>query len=104
MLYYVGDLDPEGLGMAQRLMDRFVGHVQLLAMDEVSFEQAARPTSISQQRMQQLRTLKEPSLIKIAKCIETTHQIGLQEGFIKHLNKSIEALFDEFDLKMNVLD
>lgn len=92
-LYYVGDLDPEGLVMAQRLLEVFPDNVKLIAMNHGNFCLAAQPSEITASRLKQLRVIKEPALKKVANLIIETEKVAYQEGFIGEL---LEELGQEF--------
>lgn len=88
-IYYVGDLNLEGLLMAQRLLNRFPNFVQTIGMTLLNYEKAKVQTEISDNRLKQLRALKDPNLQKIALKIEKNQEIAMQEGFISELIEAI---------------
>lgn len=94
-IYYVGDLDPEGLGMAQRLLDMFPDYLTTIAMDTANFDKAAKSADISEKRLKQLNSINNPKLCAVADRIRETKMIALQEGFIRELIDEIEWEFCE---------
>lgn len=92
-IYYVGDMDPEGLVMAQQLLQTFPKHAQTIAMDKTNFKIAKQKTQISDTRLKKLRLIKEPKLKEVANLIQETHEIALQEGFIEELIWQVLAVF-----------
>ncbi|GAA4062457.1 TIGR02679 domain-containing protein [Amphibacillus indicireducens] len=84
-MYYVGDLDPEGLVMAQSLLNRFPDNMKTVGMNLNNYHLASRPSTLTEQRLKQLRLIKEPSLIEIAEQIKETGQTAMQEGFLREL-------------------
>lgn len=94
-IYYVGDLDPEGLVMAQQLLQTFPDHAQTIAMDKSSFKAARKKDEISDVRLKKLRLIKESNLKEVANLIQETHYIALQEGFIEELMWQLMAVFGE---------
>lgn len=91
--YYVGDLDPEGLLMAQRLLEIFPDNANTIGMNLDNYHQASKPSNVSHRRLKQLRAIKESSLKKIAdRMIETGH-IAYQEGFIQELIEEVNRKF-----------
>ena len=92
-IYYVGDMDPEGLVMAQQLLQTFPKHAQTIAMDKTNFKIAKQKTQISDTRLKKLRLIKEPHLNEVANLIQETQEIALQEGFIEELIWQVLAVF-----------
>lgn len=92
-VYYVGDLDPEGVLMAQRLLELFPDNAKTIGMNLENYYLAAKKGNVSQIRLKQLRAIKEPALKKIADKMRETSQITYQEGFIQEL---IEEVRQEF--------
>ena len=84
-MYYVGDLDPEGLVMAQSLLNRFPNNMKTVGMSLNNYHLARRSSTLTDQRLKQLRLIKEPHLIEIAKQIKVTGQTAMQEGFLSEL-------------------
>lgn len=84
-MYYVGDLDPEGLVMAQTLLNRFPNNMQTVGMNLNNYHLTSQPSTLTEQRLKQLRLIKEPNLIEIAEQIKATGQTAMQEGFLKEL-------------------
>lgn len=93
-LFYVGDMDPEGLVMAQQLVQVFPEHCQTIAMNHANYQTAAKESLVSETRLKQLRLMKDPQLKRIANQIRETKQIALQEGFIEEL---IWEVLEEFE-------
>ncbi|KAF1298452.1 hypothetical protein BAU15_11905 [Enterococcus sp. JM4C] len=94
-LYYVGDMDPEGLFMVQRLIDAFPEHLQTIAMNLATYQKIATKSELSAARIKQLQRIQDPRLAPVAEKIKVTHQIALQEGFLTELMDEIEWEFAE---------
>ena len=88
-IYYVGDLDPEGILMAHRLLQMFPNNVRTVGMNLENYRLAARPSAVSQTRLKQLRIVNEPSLKVIVDCIIETGEVAYQEGFINELIQEV---------------
>src|SRR5690625_5522313 len=66
-LYYAGDFDPEGLGMAQRLLNRYPEHVELWRMDPDAY-QASHPVNVLPPvRVEKLKGIVHEDLIDVDK-------------------------------------
>lgn len=94
-LYYSGDLDPEGLLMAQRLIEMFPEKVEHLCMETSSFQQASVLAEISEPRLKQLKKLKEPELQLVGELIRKTGRVAYQEGLLANLILVISSKFEQ---------
>lgn len=92
-LYYVGDLDPEGLLMAQRLLEMFPEHMQTIAMNLQTFAKAKTAAVLSPNRLKQMGKLRDPKLRLIADEIKMSGCTAMQEGFIEELIDEVEWEF-----------
>lgn len=95
-LYYSGDMDPEGLLMAQRILDIFPENTHTIGMNLTNYQEVALTHKISEQRLKQLRKIKDSGLKLVADRMEETHQIALQEGFLEQLMNDVKRVFDPF--------
>ncbi|MGX7197532.1 TIGR02679 domain-containing protein [Enterococcus olivae] len=93
-MYYVGDMDPEGLVMAQRLKEAFPEVLQTIGMTTEIFQKYAQPVNISERRIKQLRLITEPSILIIARLIEEQQTCAYQEGFIDELLTEVRREFE----------
>lgn len=79
---YSGDLDPEGMLIADRLLRRFPEAVQLWRMDEKSYLESMSEEIISDKRLSQLKKLHHPGLIKVAEVMQREGRAGYQEAMV----------------------
>ncbi|WP_188204998.1 TIGR02679 domain-containing protein [Desemzia incerta] len=93
-IYYVGDLDPEGILMAQRLLEIFPDNGNTIGMNLDNYHLASKSSDVSQRRLKQLRVVKELSLKQLSERIIETGQVAYQEGFIHELVKEVEKVFN----------
>lgn len=87
MLYYTGDYDPEGLGIAQRLKDRYKDRLILWEYKPEYYLRAGKQEylpegSISAERIKKLEKLKEPELLEIAELIRKNGKAVYQETML----------------------
>ncbi|WP_168413079.1 TIGR02679 domain-containing protein [Bacillus salacetis] len=82
-IYYSGDLDPEGMLIADRLVGRFPEAVQLWRMDEKSYLEGRSEEIISDKRLSQLKKLRHPGLNKVAEGIQREKRAGYQEALVE---------------------
>lgn len=94
-IYYSGDFDPEGLLIADRLMTRYPNQVKLLKMDVEAYQKSAPIKPISEQRLKQLKKLKNKELKPLGEAILQQEVAGYQEGILEYLIKDIEEIILE---------
>lgn len=86
-LHYAGDFDPEGLGIAQRLKDRYADQLILWEYKPEHYLRACKKEyvpeeGISPERMKKMEKLKEPELLKIAELIRKNGKAVYQETLL----------------------
>lgn len=80
-LYYCGDMDPEGLLIADRLKQRYQDQLILWHYDEVDYMKAKSNTYASKQRCKMISQIKNTKLLEIGKQL-SYEPIGYQEHLI----------------------
>jgi uncharacterized protein (TIGR02679 family) len=83
-LYYSGDLDPEGLLMAQRLKDRYQRHVSFWRMDRNSYELSISEEDVSA-RLAKIKSITAPELLDTINALMERKKAGYQEGLVNEL-------------------
>ncbi|WP_059172388.1 TIGR02679 family protein [Bacillus sp. FJAT-27445] len=89
-IHYAGDLDPEGLHMAQRLKQRYPGNVLIWRMDPESYRIAISEESIGL-RVSQLGAITDPILKETAEVMAKEGKASYQEGLIDLLVGDIKS-------------
>lgn len=87
-LYYCGDFDPEGLLIAQKLLDRFP-QIQLWMYTEEAFKLSISENVLSDARLTMLDNLHNDELKVIAKLMKKSKRCGYQEKLINHYIQDI---------------
>ena len=87
-LHYAGDFDPEGLGIAQRLKDRYGSRLELWEYKPEYYLRARSAENlpeetISPERMKKLDKLKDAELVKIADLIRQYGKAVYQETMLE---------------------
>ncbi|BAQ10200.1 hypothetical protein OXB_1729 [Bacillus sp. OxB-1] len=82
-LHYSGDFDPEGLSMAQRLLERFPGYVDLWCMDVNTYRLSKPLKKLEPERLSKLNGINHPSLIELSEAIKTEGKAGYQEAIVE---------------------
>lgn len=82
LLYYAGDFDPEGLGMAQRLLERYPENIRLWHMNEQAYKLSAPVTRLSKERLKKLDGIFHEELIDVARAMARVGKAGYQEALV----------------------
>jgi uncharacterized protein (TIGR02679 family) len=93
-IYYSGDLDPEGMLIADRLVRRFPKAVRLWRMDEKSYLEAMSDEIISDKRLSQLKKLHYPGLNKVAEVMQSKKRAGYQEAMVEVMVEDLKRELD----------
>lgn len=88
-IYYAGDLDPEGLLMAQRLKNRYPENIKIWRMDKESYLSALSEEKI-EERTSQLKNLEDPDLKMTAELMLKHGFAAYQEGLVEWLIADIQ--------------
>lgn len=88
-IYYSGDMDPEGLLIADKIKQRYPS-TKLWCYDVRQYEISKSKEQATDQRMHMLDALKDEALIRIGKCIsENKNRVGCQENMIEEYHKTL---------------
>ena len=88
-IYYSGDLDPDGLGIADRLWQRFGDHIHMWRMSEEDYEKSLSGEPIDRLGMAKLEHIRHPLLKKTAAAIRKKACAGYQENILEELREDI---------------
>ncbi|WP_161879239.1 TIGR02679 family protein [Alkalibacterium sp. MB6] len=96
-LHYASDLDPEGLGMAYRLLNRYPQHAKLWKMDTPSYRKSlSKNETLSEARLNQLLSIDHPQLQDVKNEMMREKFPGYQEALLDEmvveLKKEMEAI------------
>ena len=88
--YYSGDMDPEGLLIADKIKQRYPS-IKLWCYDVRHYEISKSKEQAADQRMHMLDALKDGALIQIEKCIcENKNRVGYQENMIEEYYNNLD--------------
>lgn len=91
-IYYSGDFDPEGLGMAEKLLRRYPDHVRLWKMDVEAYKQSLAEVILSKERLNKLNSLVAPELMPVAEKMRQIHRAGYQEALVDQMIEDFKNL------------
>lgn len=90
VLHYAGDFDPEGLGMAQRLLERYPGgQVQLWHMDLDSYLRSNPVKELTQERLEKLNRIEHVELQDVVAEMRNKEKAGYQEALVEWMVEDI---------------
>lgn len=95
-IYYAGDLDPDGLRIADRLAEEYGSQLQLWHMAEEDYLKAISHEEIDQRGLVKMEKLKHTQLRRTAECIAKKRRAGYQERLLSDMATDILALSGEF--------
>ncbi len=83
-LIYSGDLDPEGLLIADRLKARYGDVLELKGYSTDTYLQFVSNVTLSASRIKKMNSIRDPDLQKVAQAIAETGKAAYQEAFLLH--------------------
>lgn len=91
-LNYSSDLDPEGIGMAQRLIDRYPDYVKLWEMTISSYDKSISiEDSLSEARLKKLNPITNHDLLSVASELNRTKAPGYQEALLDDMITEVKS-------------
>ncbi|THE10413.1 TIGR02679 family protein [Bacillus timonensis] len=91
ILYYSGDLDPEGISIANRLKERYKENVHLWRMDKKSYLESLSSEDIST-RLSKLDRITSPEWVDVITAMKETKLAGYQEALVHEMIDDIKGL------------
>lgn len=88
-IFYSGDLDPEGMDIADRLWKRYGNAVHLWHMDAGDYEKSISEEMLSERQMAKLERLVNPILRRTAESLRQSGKAGYQEHLLSELSADI---------------
>lgn len=79
-LYYSGDFDPEGLLIADKLLERYKNKIATLFYTENDYLSILSNEIISDKRLKQLDKIKNQELKSVAECMKKEKRAAYQES------------------------
>ena len=88
-LYYCGDIDPEGLLIADKLIRRSHNRIIPWHMEPSDYEESISSVSLNESRLAKLRHLETDCLKKTADCVIAEQRAGYQEKLMDVMIREI---------------
>src|SRR5690606_33905634 len=89
-IYYSGDFDPEGLLMANRLLNRCPSKIKLWRYSVEDYRSCRAKVDISKERLAKLDKLESNDLLYLKKEIISAKKAGYQEELVPLLLKDMK--------------
>ena len=89
-IYYSGDLDPEGMDIADRLWQRYGDVIHLWRMGTEDYNKAISDEKLSDRQLAKLERLKNPMLCCTAEAVRRKGKAGYQENLLEDLLGDLE--------------
>ncbi len=90
-LYYAGDFDPEGLRIADRLVERFGASIKLWHMDMLAYKQSQPSKIVSRERLEKLGGISDEGLRDVAAEMVAKGMAGYQEALVEQMVEDIRG-------------
>ncbi|MDC3418472.1 TIGR02679 family protein [Aquibacillus salsiterrae] len=84
-LHYAGDLDPEGVGMAARLLERYPNHVHLWKMSVKDYEASVSEMVLSSERLSKLDSIGTNELSAVIATMKHNRKAAYQEALVTEM-------------------
>ncbi|MBC6308957.1 DUF2399 domain-containing protein [Listeria sp. FSL L7-1582] len=91
MFYYAGDFDPEGLLMAETLLQRFGDQAQVFAMNVELYEESNPAGVITESSMKKLDGVRSDALLDLKRAILEKGKAGYQESIFDAMVEEIRG-------------
>ncbi len=94
-LYYTGDLDPEGIQIADKLKQRYKENIELIGFDKDTYYRNVSDIRLSNSRLQKLENINSLELRDICSEIKKVKKAAYEEKNIANIIEFIERKYRE---------
>ena len=94
-IYYSGDTDPDGLGIADRLWERFGDAIHMWRMSPADYRKSVSRESMGRTGMTKLEHIEHLQLKETAECIKEKGLVGYQENILTDLLADMMTNFSD---------
>lgn len=82
-IYYSGDIDPEGIGICDRLWQKYPKNIFPWQMNLNAYKRSKSNEEISSSRLSKLNKIKNPILLETSNLLKENKKAGYQENIIE---------------------
>ena len=94
-IYYSGDLDPEGIQIADKLKQRYKNNLNFFGFDVSTYNQNLSNVNLSEIRLKKLEGIKSLELLEICDKMKTVKKASYEEENIKNIIKFINSKYNK---------
>lgn len=84
-IYYSGDIDPDGIGIADRLWQKFGDRIHIWRMSPADYETSISKEYIGNNGLAKLENVRNPLLQQTAECVKEKRIAAYQENLLEEL-------------------
>ncbi|MFQ9704555.1 MAG: DUF2399 domain-containing protein [Enterocloster clostridioformis] len=89
-IYYNGDIDPDGICIADRLWKKFGDRIHIWRMSPEDYDKSLSKERIGDIEEQSSKSIGHPILKKTAECMKEKQLAGYQENMLKELLEDMQ--------------
>lgn len=93
-ILYSGDIDPDGIGIADRLWQKFGDGIQIWRMSPEDYEHSLSGERIGDLGIAKLEAIKNPLLRKTVECMKPKRMAAYQENILEDMRKDLQGESD----------
>lgn len=93
-IYYSGDIDPDGIGIADRLWQKFGDRIHIWRMSPADYDISISKEIIDNSRLVKLENVRNPLLKQVAACVKERRRAAYQENLLEELLEDIQHSFN----------
>lgn len=90
VIYYSGDIDPEGMDIAERLWEHYGDAIRMWHMDVEDYYKSVSSEALSEQQLVKMSNFKNNTLCRTAECVREKKLAGYQEHLLDELLEDIK--------------
>ena len=92
ILYYSGDLDPEGIQIADKLKQRYGESLEFIGFDVKTYLRNISSMQVNETRIHKLKNISSKELLEICNCLKKNRRVAYEEENIQSLIDFVENL------------
>lgn len=89
-IYYSGDIDPDGIGIADRLWQKFGDRIHIWRMSPADYAAGSSKEHIEKNGLAKLEQVRNPLLQQTAECVKEKRLAAYQENLLEELLEDIK--------------
>lgn len=89
-IYYSGDIDPDGIRIADRLWKKYGDRIHIWRMSESDYEKSISEEMLGNTALKKLEAVEHPILAKTAERVKKKKKAGYQENILSYFVEDIE--------------